>query len=250
MIGSTRLARRAGIHTARSATARQDERDADEHQRIARLDAERGKLAMKRASPNADASPTTTPTSASAMPWKHHHVLHLAGLRAERQADADLLRALLDRVRHQPVDADRREQQRGAAEHRHQPHVEPLARGRRATRPRSSTARPRPAGRSPAAAAPGSRRSREAARPCVRTTHAIGVRSTFSAFAASGTCACGMYIIGPGSLFRPPSRTSPTTPMICRSRLVGELAHDAAADDQPIVQRIALLARTAAPSPR
>ena len=41
-------------------------------------------------------------------------------LRAERQPDADLLRPLLDRVRHQSVDADRRQQQRRAAEHRHQ----------------------------------------------------------------------------------------------------------------------------------
>jgi hypothetical protein len=45
----------------------------------------------------------------------------------------------------------------------------------------------------------------------------MGVRLTFSAFAASGTCACGMNIFGPGSLLRPPSRLSATTPMICRS---------------------------------
>src|SRR6187402_3340589 len=39
---------------------------------------------------------------------------------------------------------------------------------------------------------------------CVRTTHEMGVRLTLSALAASGTCAWGMYIIGPGSLFSPP----------------------------------------------
>ena len=52
----------------------------------------------------------------------------------------------------------------------------------------------------------------------MRTTHAIGVMRTFSAFTASGTCACGMNICGPGSSLRPPSRMSATTPMICRSR--------------------------------
>ena len=48
----------------------------------------------------------------------------------------------------------------------------------------------------------------------VRTAHAIGVMRTFSAFAASGICACGTYIVGFGSLLRPPSRTSPATPTI------------------------------------
>jgi hypothetical protein len=32
--------------------------------------------------------------------------------------------------------------------------------------------------------------------PCVRTTHPMGARPRLSAFAASGTCACGMYIAG------------------------------------------------------
>ena len=69
---------------------------------------------MKRASPNAAARPIATPTSASRMPWKTTMFLTCDRLRAEREPDADLLRPLLDRVRHQAVDADRREQQRRA----------------------------------------------------------------------------------------------------------------------------------------
>ena len=48
----------------------------------------------------------------------------------------------------------------------------------------------------------------------VRITQAIGEIRRFSMFTASGTCACGMNIIGPGSLSRPPFRVSPTMPMI------------------------------------
>ena len=67
---------------------------------------------MKRASPNADARPITDADERQRMPCSTTIRLHLAGVRAERQADADLLRALLDRVGHQAVDADRRQQQR------------------------------------------------------------------------------------------------------------------------------------------
>ena len=170
--------------------------------------------------------------------------------RAEREPDADLLRPLLDRVRHQAVDADRRQQQRRRAEHRHQPHVEALARGRaRHDFAHRADVRHRQAGRLRAAASWIAALT-ECGSTCVRTTQAIGVSRTFSALAASGTCACGMYIVGPGSLLRPPSRTSPTTPMIWRSGSVGELAHHAAADDQPIVERIALRPELPAPSPR
>ena len=85
---------------------------------------------MKRASANAAAMPTTTPTSASRIPWLTTIVRTCPVSRAQRQPDADLLRALLDRVRDQSVDADRGQRQRRQAEDRHQPHVEPLARGR------------------------------------------------------------------------------------------------------------------------
>src|SRR5216684_1423039 len=52
--------------------------------------------------------------------------------------------------------------------------------------------------------------------PRVRTTQEIGVSRTLSALRASGTCAFGTYIVGPGSRLRPPPRTSPTMPTICR----------------------------------
>src|SRR4026208_908161 len=38
---------------------------------------------------------------------------------------------------------------------------------------------------------------------CVRTPHAIGDRPTLRTLAASGTCACGMYISGLGSASSP-----------------------------------------------
>ena len=64
---------------------------------------------------------------------------------------------------------------------------------------------------------------------------------TLSALTGSGTCGCGMYIFGPGSWLRPLSRTSPTTPMISRSGSSRELAHHAAADDQPLADRVLVL---------
>ena len=67
---------------------------------------------MNLASQKAPPRPSTTPTSASRMPWTTTMFLTVRRLRAEREADPDLLRPLLDRVRHQPVDADRGEQQR------------------------------------------------------------------------------------------------------------------------------------------
>ena len=126
------------------------------------------------------------------------------------------------------------------AEDRHQPHVEPLARRRARD---DLVHRPHVGHRqaaSPGAAAPGSARSATAASTCVRTTHAIGVRRTFSALAASGTCACGMNICGRGSLSSPPSRMSPTTPMICRSGSSANSRMTPRPIDEPIVQRIAL----------
>ena len=51
-----------------------------------------------------------------------------------------------------------------------------------------------------------------------------GVSRTFNSFNASGTCAFGIYIDGPGSRFSAPSRTSPTIPTICRG--VSEASSD------------------------
>ncbi len=158
---------------------------------------------MSRASPNAPPRPMTTPTSASTIPWRTTMFFDLRRLRAERQADADLLRPLLDRVGHQAVDADRGEQQRAAAEDRHHPHVELLPRHRQ----RDDLVHRLDVGdrqaRSTGAAAPGSRCSATAAAPaCARSTRSAS-GSTFSALAASGTCACGMNICGCGSLSSP-----------------------------------------------
>ena len=103
------------------------------------------------------------------------------------------------------------------AEHGHQPHVEPLARRRER---HDFVHRPHVRHRQARRLAQlllDRRRSATCGSACVRTTHAIGVSFTFSALAASGTCACGMNIAGCGSLFNPPSRVSPTTPMIWRS---------------------------------
>src|SRR5581483_2459547 len=56
------------------------------------------------------------------------HVANGRCLRTQRHADAELLRALLHRVRHESVDSDRRYQQRRRAEDGEQEHVEALAR--------------------------------------------------------------------------------------------------------------------------
>ena len=135
------------------------------------------------------------------------------------------------RVRHQAVDADRRQQQRRAAEHRHQAHVERSRDVERETT--SSIDRMSDTGkrRSPRASSLDRRAQPRAARPRVRTTQAIGdqphvqrvdgVRHLRLRRCTSSAAA---------RWFSPPSRTSPTTPMICRSGSLGELPHDAAAD--------------------
>ena len=168
------------------------------------------------------------------------HVLDLRRLRAEREADADLLRPLLHRVRHQAVDADCRQQQRRRAEHRHQPHVEPLARRRERhdLGHRAHVGDRQPRGLPELLL--DRRSSPSAARPACAPPTPSASRLTLSAFAASGTCACGMYIVGSGSLFRPPSRVSPTTPMIWRSGSSANSRMTPRPITSAIVQRIAL----------
>ena len=58
---------------------------------------------------------------------------------AERDADPDFLRPLLHRVRHQAVDADRRQHERGSGERRQQDHVEVRSRRRPRDDSRPST---------------------------------------------------------------------------------------------------------------
>ena len=96
-------------------------------------------------------------------PARQHQPQHVAALRAERDADADLARPLRDAVRHDAVEPDRREQHRDDREPGQQPHDEqPLApptlsiERRAASRPRrpAPTDRARAARRAPAPRAP------------------------------------------------------------------------------------------------
>ena len=119
IIGSTRLARCAGIHTATTAHRRSAgpgcSRIPEDPPRRRRTD----KLAIKRVRPYDDTRPITTPTTARRIALQQHHAAHRGSPGAERQTDADLLRSLRDRVRHHPVDPDRGEQQRRPAEDGH-----------------------------------------------------------------------------------------------------------------------------------
>ena len=56
-----------------------------------------------------------------------HHSKHVAGLRAEGHADANLPCALLHGVRHQPIDANNCQEQSNAGKDRKQRHVEFVA---------------------------------------------------------------------------------------------------------------------------
>ena len=79
-----------------------------------------------------------TPTSARRERLRHQHLQHLRRMRAERQPDADFLRALADEQRHHAVDADRRERQRQHAEDADQHQDEAALRHRIRLRPRPS----------------------------------------------------------------------------------------------------------------
>ena len=103
-----RLAWRAGSHTARSGNRAQNDRDDDEDQRVGGGDAKekagyKARQEIRRPHAHDDAD------ERERHPLTDDHVLHRSRRRAERQPDADLLRPLLHRIRHQPVDADRRE---------------------------------------------------------------------------------------------------------------------------------------------
>ena len=71
-----------------------------------------------------------------------------------------------------------------------------------------------------------------------------------SALAASGTWACGMYIVGPRLVVEPAVAHVADDPDDLALRLVRELPHHAASDDEPVAQRDRALARTAGPWPR
>ena len=79
--------------------------------------------------------------------------------------------------------------------------------------------------------------------PRVRTIQASGVMSSRFALCASGICAHGTYMIGCGSRFSPPSRTSPAMPTIWRPASSMPRAQSLA-DRDPVGQRVAGSART------
>ena len=169
-------------------------------------------------------------------------------LGAQREPDADLLRPLLHRVRHQPVDADRREQQRGAAEDGQQQHVEVRARRRLDD---DLVHRLDPRDRQPAARLPQlllnrRGRTRAARRACARPSRARRA-CEFSAVTPSGICANGTYIAGCGSWL------SAAVPHVADDaddlpRPFVERRARPLSDHELIAQRIALRPDTAAPS--
>ncbi len=64
------------------------------------------KLAMTFASPSEPARPTATPMRVEHHPLPDDEAKHVARLRAQRHADADLLSALRDRISHHAVNPD------------------------------------------------------------------------------------------------------------------------------------------------
>src|SRR5262245_9769638 len=87
---------------------REPDRHPDEHHDIARLDA----VQHVREERGQEERPDETDDDADAderHALPHDVPAHLVGLRAERHANADLLRAVLHRVRHEAVNADRGE---------------------------------------------------------------------------------------------------------------------------------------------
>ena len=69
---------------------------------------------MRKSAPTA---PTTIPIAARSAPCRSTSREHVASLRAEGDAHADLLPALRDQVRDHAIDAERREHERRGAEH-------------------------------------------------------------------------------------------------------------------------------------
>ena len=72
--------------------------------------------------------PITRPMPTSVSPWPKHHAQHVLLRRAERHAQAELLRALRHRLRDDAGDAGQRDEQRQRREHREQ-HRRQLRRG-------------------------------------------------------------------------------------------------------------------------
>jgi hypothetical protein len=104
-MGSTRIARRAGMYEANMATKH----------RIAATEPNvtgsaaftpKSKLEMSRVSAKESARPSTTPTAASRAPFAHDETQSVEPLRAQGRADADFLRSARDGISYDPVKAD------------------------------------------------------------------------------------------------------------------------------------------------
>ena len=206
---------------------------------------------MNRARPNAAPRPTTTPTIASRMPWSTTMFFDLR--RLARRAPGGC-RSPASAARPSTPSGRRCRSPRAAAPRAPNTVISHmLKRWREVDRDTTSLHRPdvgdRQAGRL-AQLLLDRRAQRDAARPRVRTTHAIGVRRTLSALAASGTCACGMYIVGPRIVVQAAVADVADDADDLALGLVGELAHDAAADDRAARSADRPSARTAWPSPR
>ena len=120
-----------------------------------------------------------------------------AARRTQSHADAELTRALRDRVRDQPVDTGRGEQQTDRREHRQHRRLEPFGR-HRPCRDSSIVRTRRTAAGDRARGAPrGSRGSARGLIASARTTQCMG-SSCACADAAACACATGTYITGGG----------------------------------------------------
>ena len=126
-IGSTFVARRAGTYDANVATR---PKSSDTATNVLGSSGVMPKSMPWRYREPAAAptSPSATPVAVSNQPLPEDERQHLRALRAERHADADLLRALHHGVGEHAVDADRRQQTGDAGEHAEHHRVEAFAR--------------------------------------------------------------------------------------------------------------------------
>ena len=117
----------AGSHTASSATAASTTGTVTNT--IGSHDfTPNSRLAIRRVSPNAAQAPNHAhDRQLHALP--NDQVANPAAVGSQGHADAHLLRALLDGVGHEPINADGGEHQRGSAEYGEQQHVEAFPRG-------------------------------------------------------------------------------------------------------------------------
>ena len=126
-MGSTLLARIAGIHAAISATSVRTIGAATKTTGSAAVTPNR-KLEIQPRQAECREDTDDNANNRQAHSLEDDHLLHSRRIGAERETYPDFLCPLLDRVRHQAVDANRRQRESCEPERGHKPHVEPLAR--------------------------------------------------------------------------------------------------------------------------